>query len=114
MEYRNLAQLTEATTRGCSLLPRDIDLVIGIPRSGMLPATIIALNRNLPLAEMSTFLRGQEMAGGYRYQHFARPHGPPRKVLLVDDSALSGSAMNEAFQQLRAMNPEVAVISAVV
>lgn len=37
-EYRSIADLNRILLERLSLVPRDIDLIVGIPRSGMLPA----------------------------------------------------------------------------
>ena len=73
-------------------LPRDIAGVIGIPRSGMLPASIIALHRNIPLASscMSWWMKS-----GQRRRDISLGDGP---LLVVDDSIYRGTAMLEARQ----------------
>jgi uncharacterized HAD superfamily protein/hypoxanthine phosphoribosyltransferase len=114
MNYRNLGQMASTVARNLGKVPRDIDIVIGIPRSGMLPATMLSLCLNLPLAELSTFLKGHVLSGGYRYSHYARKQQTPQRILLVDDSVLSGAAMDEAVQQIRKTYPEMHIIRAAV
>ena len=36
LEYRSIAQLADCLMRNVHLVPRDIDLVVGVPRSGLL------------------------------------------------------------------------------
>lgn len=43
MQYRTLADLSNLIRKNIYKVPHDIDLVVGIPRSGMLPANIIAM-----------------------------------------------------------------------
>ena len=57
MNYRSLNDLSRLSTECASQIPDDIELVIGIPRSGMLVASIIALKQNLPLTDLYSFLR---------------------------------------------------------
>lgn len=47
MNFRTLDQLNQCIYNNMYKLPRDIDLIVGIPRSGMLVANIIALYLNL-------------------------------------------------------------------
>ena len=43
MYYRNIADLNRVILKRLNILPRDFDLIVGIPRSGMLPANLLAL-----------------------------------------------------------------------
>lgn len=84
MNYRSFRDLTHDLLTW--ELPPDIDVVVGIPRSGLLAANILALNRQLHLATVEGVLRGEFIQGGQRL-----PHGSsdffrqPRQVLVVDD-----------------------------
>ena len=88
-------------------LPRDIVGVVGIPRSGMLPASIIALHRNLPLAS-SCNLRW--LHGGERCPPNTQRCG---KLLVVDDSCYRGTAMERARLNLGAATRSDLVFAAV-
>jgi uncharacterized HAD superfamily protein len=74
-------------------LPRDIGIVYGIPRSGMIPATIIAtaLGAKLGVLGCPTFI-------GARQRNFALPMGD--KTLVVDDSVHHGRAIAGARAEL--------------
>ena len=52
MNYRNIDDLNHCILQHLSILPRDFDLIVGIPRSGMFPANLLALYLNL--AKLST------------------------------------------------------------
>ena len=64
MQFKSVADLSDDIVRWLPRLPRDIDLVVGIPRSGMLPATLIALHMQKPLAAVKTYLDEQSMCSG--------------------------------------------------
>ncbi len=49
MNYRNIDDLNHCILQHLSILPRDFDLIVGIPRSGMFPANLLALYLNLPV-----------------------------------------------------------------
>ena len=48
MEYRSIAYMDALIRSKLYLIPKDIELVVGVPRSGLLPSTIIALLLNKP------------------------------------------------------------------
>jgi orotate phosphoribosyltransferase len=66
MNFKSVADLNRDVREWMTSLPRDIDLVIGVPRSGMLVANLLALDFNLPLADLDGFLKGHIMAAGAR------------------------------------------------
>ncbi|QJD59693.1 phosphoribosyltransferase [Pseudomonas sp. gcc21] len=99
MNYRSVSDLSTLTNRFASKVPTDVDLVVGIPRSGMLVASIVALKLNLPLTDLYSFERNDELKKGHTrtYKHEAlRLPQQARKILLVDDSIASGGSMREA------------------
>jgi len=95
MIYVSYEQLAKDVIAWSSTLPQDLDAVVGIPRSGMLPANILALHRNVAYADIQTFCDGRFFRGGWRDRH-----SDVRKVLVVDDSILSGRSMVQAKDQL--------------
>ena len=42
MQYRTIADLSALVRANIHKVPHDIDIVVGVPRSGMLPAMMIA------------------------------------------------------------------------
>ena len=42
MNYRNIDDLNHCILQHLSILPRDFDLIVGVPRSGMFPANLLA------------------------------------------------------------------------
>ena len=64
MEYRTVAQLDDAVVSWLADLPRDIDIVAGIPRSGLLVANLLALHLNLPKTDVAGLEEGRVIASG--------------------------------------------------
>ncbi len=64
MNYRTIADLSNLIRTNLYKIPHDIDVVVGVPRSGMLPATMIALYLNKRLSDINTFF-----VGGVRLYH---------------------------------------------
>jgi len=82
MDYRTVADLAACIrTRVPARLPRDTELVVGIPHGGMVAASLLALRLGLPVTDVDGYVarRGR-----------MRPKLHPRHVLLVDDSVTTG------------------------
>lgn len=98
MQYRSYADLANIIVANSYRLPPDIDVVVGIPRSGLLAASIFALSRNLPLADLNGFLDGRLLASG-RTKKQPTSNGSVgefKHALIMDDSINSGQSMREA------------------
>lgn len=94
MNFVSSLQLITDITEWTKSLP-EFDLIVGVPRSGLLPATLLALHYNVQLAELDSF----------RYGHLFRtgPRGRAlviRKVLVVDDSVSSGQSLQKIREGL--------------
>ena len=98
LNFKTIADLDSCIVKNLHKIPRDIDLVVGIPRSGMLAATIIALHLNLPLLDMDSYLNQVQFHTGNtkKCENWIKTTQEAKKVLVVDDSISSGKAMNEA------------------
>lgn len=98
MNYRNISDLNDIILKRLHIIPRDFDLVVGVPRSGMLPANLLALYLNRPYTDIDSFLNGHIYKAGARSQFFNSTG--LKKVLVVDDSVASGSALQECKEKL--------------
>jgi len=99
MNYRNIKDLNEIILRRLYILPRDFDLIVGIPRSGMFPANLLALYLNRPVTDLDSFRNGHVYKAGERGLFFDIKLF--KKILVVDDSIASGSALNKCKEQLK-------------
>ncbi|WP_346854255.1 phosphoribosyltransferase family protein [uncultured Draconibacterium sp.] len=104
MYYRNIADLNQIILKRLDVLPRDFDLIVGIPRSGMLPANLLALYLNKPYTDIDSFLNGHIYKAGERGQFFDIKSF--KKVLVVDDSIASGSALKKSKERLKVMEKD--------
>ncbi|MDR2772496.1 MAG: hypothetical protein LBB93_03410 [Elusimicrobiota bacterium] len=59
MRFITIDELNGCIYKHLDEIPDDIDLIVGIPRSGMLVANIIALLRNIPLTDKTSFIDGK-------------------------------------------------------
>lgn len=70
----------------------EIDLIVGIPRSGMIPAYMMAAFLNKKVCSLQEFKNGLYSSNGVRS---IPTKGQIKNILIVDDSILSGHAINE-------------------
>jgi uncharacterized HAD superfamily protein/adenine/guanine phosphoribosyltransferase-like PRPP-binding protein len=101
--YVSISQLSADIRAKLYLIPRDIDLIVGIPRSGMIPAYMIGLFTNRLVTDLETFLangragHGSTRAvGAQLVEAFAAQH-----ILLVDDSLRTGKSMKDCVARIR-------------
>lgn len=81
---------------------QKIDLVVGIPRSGMIPAYMIALNLNVDCIDLPSFIRNERASKGSsrKTRHTLVNAWDAQNVLLVDDSIMAGNSMRSVMEQL--------------
>jgi len=95
LNVRSLTDLNLAIAANLHRLdPTKFDAVVGIPRSGMIPAAIIATQLQLPLADVAGFARG------IVHGRSGVPVSSGARILLVDDSCNKGAAMARAVAML--------------
>lgn len=116
MNYRSLADLNDAIITNLHRLPADIDLVVGIPRSGLLAANLLSLVSNIPLTDLDSFLEGRIYSSGTtkRTEHLHRNLANMRRILVLDDSISSGKAMREARNKIANSGLQAEIIFAAV
>ncbi|HXV30423.1 MAG TPA: phosphoribosyltransferase, partial [Sinorhizobium sp.] len=90
--------MNTAIARNLHRLPGDIDLVVGIPRSGILAANLLSLMANIQMTDLDSFVAGRVFSSGITKQStsLGRSMAEMRRILILDDSINGGSAMREA------------------
>ena len=101
MHYRSISDMNDAIVRGLHRLPRDIDLVVGVPRSGILAATLVSLSANIPMTDLDSFLTGRIYTSGVTKRRAAldRKVSEMRKVLVIDDRDRKSTRLNSSHIQ---------------
>lgn len=98
MNYRTISDMNQAILKRLYILPRDFDLIVGIPRSGMFPANLLALYLNRPVTDLGSFINGHIYKAGERGQFIDVKQF--KKILIVDDSISSGSALKKCKEEI--------------
>jgi len=116
MHFKSLSDLSKDIHTWIPKIESNFDCIVGIPRSGMLVANILALKLGLPLADLDGFLEGRMLGLGKRYKHIDPSDylKERRRVLIVDDSISSGTAIRIAQDKIKVKAPQHDIIYAAV
>lgn len=103
MNYKSYADLSEDIRKNLwKIQHNSYDLVVGIPRSGMVPAYMIGLYLNCDVTDFGGFLSNiQPQRGMMRKVNTV--HGKvheAQRILLVDDSILSGLSLRSMLKKV--------------
>ncbi len=99
--FQTLYDLDTLVVNNLHLIPRDVDLIVGIPRSGMLLAGIICMYINKPLVTLGELLSDANYHIGYYRTPPQTTHG---KVLIVDDAIGTGRTLQNLKAKLSQKN----------
>ncbi len=99
MNYRSVADLSDDTRQFVRGDLRDVDLVVGIPRSGLLAANLLCLHLNVPMTDVDRLCEDRLIDTGERYAGESS-FADFDSVLVVDDSVRTGSQMAETRERL--------------
>lgn len=100
MKYITLNDLNNTIRKNICKIDHDIDCVIAVPRSGMIPGSIISEFLNVPLIDINSFCEGLTPTGGNRLKLVQREDRERKKLLVIDDTCYSGGSMKEAKERL--------------
>ncbi len=95
------------TTDWMKTFTETYDIIIGIPRSGLLVANIIALKLGKPLSTPDLFCNKHTWIS-----KSVKSIDQLKKILLVDDSMYSGKSLQDACNMLKACNPSLDITTA--
>lgn len=112
MNFVSFDQLNNCIYNNLHKIPRDIDLIVGIPRSGTLVANILALYLNLPFTDLDNFLNQGALRTGTTRKcvDWIKHTKDSTKVLIVDDSISSGKAILNARKEIKNAGIKVATL----
>lgn len=101
VSYEQAATYTKELTKK---IPNDFDVVIGIPRSGIFIASIIATKFGRPLTTPDLFIEKKIWESS-----LVKSPKKIKRVLLVDDSVGSGETFDKVTEKLIEYNPNLII-----
>lgn len=102
INYKSYSDLVRDIKENISKINNDYELVVGIPRSGMIPAYIISSILNIDCIDLDSFIENKKLQKGEtRKTRFdiEKAHNA-KKVLLVDDSLYSGNSIKNVLNKI--------------
>lgn len=103
MNFRSIRDLCEDIKSNLSLVPSDIDLIVGVPRSGLLAAQILSVYLKKPFLPLDIYIQSESSGEATLW---AQPTANLKHVLVVDDSLNAGRAMVEVKERLSKLEPK--------
>lgn len=107
VKFVNVDQASIWTLEWIKTLPRRYDLIVGVPRSGMFVASLMALKLGKGLTTPDLLKQGKYWHSGQVKEKLALDG--TNHVLIVDDSMDSGRSMARAVDAIRAVNNEIEI-----
>lgn len=101
MQFRSVRDMADTIRENLHRVPSDVDLVVCIPRSGIVPATLFALSRNLRITDVDGALEGRLFGHGERRASYLKDvDWPPKHMLVIDDSVGTGGSIATVKEKL--------------
>jgi uncharacterized HAD superfamily protein/hypoxanthine phosphoribosyltransferase len=93
VNYRTFHDLIRIIQENIWEISSDYDLVVGIPRSGIIPANMIALLKHLPFTDIDGLIQERLYSSGFRLGQDSEFFKRPLNILIVDDSIFTGNQL---------------------
>lgn len=102
MNYKSMSDLNADINLWLQELPRELDLIVGIPRSGLIVALILSEKLHLPVTDVDGLCTGRLIRSGNRVdlKTLRSSGGQGLRVLVVDDTIGSGSQLRIVKDQI--------------
>ena len=97
LNYKTYQDLLLDIKKNIQKIPSDLDLIVGIPRSGMIPAYMLGLMLSKQVCSLQEFL-SEDFKSKTTYR--VKFSNDVNNVLIIDDSILSGRASDETKQMV--------------
>lgn len=106
--YRSYFELIKDIRSNIKKIPPEVDIIVGIPRSGLLVANIISQYLSIPFVDIERFFERKVISTGRRINF--SPEGEfyrrIKNVLIVDDSINSGKQFHQIKERLKIIGNE--------
>ena len=106
MHYKSFSDLTRCIAKNINKIPKDIDLIVGVPRSGLLVANVISLLLNKPMTDIQGLFCDRLIANGVTKHNgaFIKSVKDCKKILVVEDSICSGESITKWTEEIKKQN----------
>lgn len=105
LNFRSIENLNLAIVKNLDKIRLlNIDLIVGIPRSGMLPASLIATHLQLPFTDIDSYNSKRWYIRNKKITVPADIPNKPMRILLVDDTINTGNAMRNVLATIQKNN----------
>ena len=109
LRWISTRQLVADSVRLAALLPRTVGAIAAVPRSGLIPASVIATYLHLPLYEIGAENGLRQLHHGGRGLHFGWA-GQGRCLAVIDDTTFFGGTVRQVRRQLAGLDTFYAVV----
>lgn len=81
---------------------QNFDLIVGIPRSGMIPAYLISAYLNIDCTDVDSYINNHELQRGQTRTTKGKLKYPQdaKNIILVDDSVYSGASLDVILKKI--------------
>ncbi len=112
MNYRNFQDLSNLILSSIDKVPYDIDLVVGVPRSGLLVGNILSLIMNKPLTDLSGLAENRIIKTGSTKNLSGRKDSvySCKKILVVEDSVSTGNSIIKCKEYINQLNLQCEIL----
>jgi len=117
MNFVTIKKLNSLIYENLDRIPKDIDLVVGVPRSGMLVANLLALYLNVPLTDIDSFNEKRVFSCGFTKvkEEWKNKFEDIKKVIIVEDSCNTGHSIELVKEKVEAIkDKEIIYLAAIV
>ena len=105
--FYSIQEAIDLTIKESKRIPNVYDVIIGVPRAGLLFANIIASKYGRPLSTPDNFVRGE-----FWYSQDQPIPKAMRAALIVDDSVSSGKTMKNSLEKIQKAFPNLLIHTA--
>ena len=103
MNFITLERLNKIINSNLHKIPNDVDLIVGVPRSGLMVASLLSLYLNLPMTDLNSLLNDKMFKCGStkKSEKNIQKISDARRILIVEDSSATGNSLNEVKELIK-------------
>ena len=117
MHFKSFGDLSRDLAKNMARVPLEVDLIVGIPRSGLMAASMLALMLNKKFCDVASFLDNRSLQHGRTRLPSNGDLSYPlqaRTILILDDSVDSGASMRNVLADMEVLREGRSFITAAV